>query len=96
MAEKKQRNPWTPEARARHAAGVIQYQKTRKTLKLIDDVFYALKPYAVQHDLDIGNTVSVWIRSIISLQAIAQGESSLIDENFQESFLELIKKKQAA
>ncbi|HOC60648.1 MAG TPA: hypothetical protein PKN70_11900 [Smithellaceae bacterium] len=96
MAEKKKRNPWTPEARARHAAGVKRYHEEKKMFKLLYDLYFALKPFAKQHGLDFENTLDVYVRSVNSLQAIATGKAHLIDENFQESFLELIKKKQAA
>jgi len=91
MAEKKQRKPWTPEARARHAAGVIQYQKTREMLKLVNELFDALTPFAEQHDLDIERTVAVYVRSVISLKGIALGNPKFIDGDFQESFIKLVK-----
>jgi len=34
----KARKPWSPEARARHAAGVQRYQQTRKRLKFVESL----------------------------------------------------------
>lgn len=39
MTEKKQQRPWSPEARARHKAGVARYQKERGEYELLRIVF---------------------------------------------------------
>lgn len=94
----KARKPWTPEARARHAEGVQHYQQIRETLKLIDDAHDALKPFAEQHGLNLAHTVSVYIRAAISLGLFATDptDKKFIDRNFQESFIDLVKQRQAA
>jgi rubrerythrin len=90
---KQSRKPWTAEARARHKAGVVRYQKERARNEFWHKVFDELKDYAGRNNYDLESTVNAFWDTVRNFEQVIK-DKRLQKTDFRNYFHKLIRQRQ--